>query len=201
MMTPLGGPSQVIVKCRNHHDYDGFDIEPGDAVSVINTSYDTETGEPVIWVESTTYLNKDRFIGIALNRSSKGAAGSTGTSGSLEPTGGSHERGYLNVCTFGLVQAKVAINGLALVTAGDIVFAQATNAGAAAGWAASTAAARGILVHNAAGSGTNAVTAGIAVATGGWGTSGGSPLGEDNAMQVLTWVFINGIGRQGFGGT
>ena len=194
MATPLGGPSQIVVKCRNNDDYDGVDILPGDAVSLLTTSYDTETGEPIFWItkSDTTAASASNFLGIALSRASKGLAGSTGTGGSLEPTGGSHGRGYCHVCVFGLVPAKVASHGTGSVAAGEAVYAIASHGGAAYSDGASG---RGVLYDNAL-LASGAVVAGMAPQSGNWGTTG-----DSSGAKVTSWVFINGIGRHAFGGS
>lgn len=190
MTTPLGGPSQIIVKGRHNAANDsagGRPIRAGDAVVLVGTAYDTDQGEPIFLVDHLAgSTNKTKFLGIALNAAPTG--GSQGGGGA-----GTGAGGYTHVCVFGLVQARVVSGGSGAIAAGEEVVAVGSTGGFQNSYG--TYGIRGLLADaNVMGTTTDtAVVAGIAVQAGDWGTVSGT--------QNLTWVFVNGIGRHGFGGS
>ena len=210
MGTALGGPGQVIVKCRNNDEYGGVNIEKGDAVSLVTTTFDTNTGEAVLFVTAmkggATNPNTANFLGIALGNARKGPVGTITDAGSgtlstaVSGTGALDLREYVDVCVFGLCEAKVASAGGLDVLVGEHLVICDTNYPAGVNWTENSG--KGILGGSTAVSADTPLAVGWALETGGWGSSGANAaaVGATNVHQ-LTWVFINGIGRHAFGAT
>lgn len=181
MTTPLGGPSQIVVKCRNWDGTGGNNIVRGDAVELVGHVYDTDQGEPILYAKKAPSSSSGKFLGIALSDAPKGLSANP-DAGDGSGTGAGD---YFHVCVFGLVQAKVTTIGSGAIVPGEAVVAglQPTLMGAGSA---------GVL-GDTAGSGSNTVV-GIALETGKWSSVA--------TADDLTWVFINGIQPSAsFGGT
>lgn len=105
MATPLGGPSQIIVKARNNSAT--IDIQAGDVVELVTTTYDTDQVEPILYVVQATAATGEGPIGVAQEMMRKGTAAGKGE--------------YGNVVIFGLVKARCSSSAPGAVAAGEIV--------------------------------------------------------------------------------